>query len=95
MKKTNIDVVYVAKLARLALSAEEIERLGAQLNGIIDYVSELNEVDTSAVEPTSHVLPLKNVYREDKAGPSLPVDEVLKNAPSKEDGFFKVPKVIE
>lgn len=95
VKKTEIDVAYVAKLARLALSDEEIKRLGRQLNDILGYISKLNKVDTEHVEPTSHVLPLQNVERADEVKSSLPIDETLKNAPSKEGNFFKVPKVIE
>lgn len=92
---TKIDVAYVSKLARLALDMEEIKRLGRQLNDILGYISKLNEINTEAVQPTSHVLPLQNVERDDEARPSLPIDETLKNAPSKEGNFFKVPKVIE
>lgn len=90
-----IDVIYVAKLARLALSDEEAKRLGKQLNNILDYISKLNEVDTKDVEPTSHVLPMENIARDDVVKPSLDINEVLDNAPSKEGNFFKVPKVIE
>ncbi len=94
-KKPRIDVGYVAKLARLALTDLETKHLGRQLNDILDYINKLNEVDTKDIEPTSHVLPLENVEREDVVKPSLAIDEVLKNAPSKEGNFFKVPKVIE
>jgi len=90
-----IDVAYVAKLARLALSDEEVRRLGKQLDTILEYISKLNEVSTQTAEPMSHVLPLENIYRADEVKPSLPTEEALKNAPSKEGAFFKVPKVIE
>lgn len=90
-----IDVAYVAKLARLALSDEEVRRLGKQLDTILEYISKLNEVSTQTAEPMSHVLPLENIYRADEVKPSLPTEEALKNAPSKEGTFFKVPKVIE
>lgn len=93
--KPKIDVVYVAKLARLALTEEEIKRLSGQLNDILDYINKLNKVDTKDAEPTTHVLPLENAHREDAVRPSLPIGEVLKNAPSKDGNFFKVPKVIE
>jgi len=93
--KSGIDVAYVAKLARIALTEEEIQRLGGQLGDILDYIDTLNEVDTEDVPPMSHVLPLENIYREDAVGTSLPVDEVLDNAPSKKGNFFKVPKIIE
>jgi len=88
-------VKYIAKLARLALSNEEITLFGGQLSDILNYISKLSEVDTENIEPTSHVEPLQNVEREDVVKPSLPIGEVLKNAPSKEGNFFKVPKVIE
>lgn len=89
------DVEYTAKLARIDLSAEEKELFAQQLDRILEYINKLNEVDTSGVEPTTHVLPLKNVYREDKVQDSLPVDKVLQNAPEREGAFFKVPQVIE
>lgn len=95
VKKIKINVAYVAKLARLALTEEEIKYLGRQLDKILDYINKLNEVEIKTTEPMSHVLPLENVYREDEVKPSLSVDEVLKNAPSKQDTFFKVPRVIE
>lgn len=95
IKKLKMDVAYVAKLARIALTDKDIKLLGKQLDDILDYIGKLKEVDTKTTEPTSHVLPLKNVYRNDEVKPSFPLDEVLKNAPSKEAGFFKVPKVIE
>jgi len=88
-------VKYVADLARLELSPEEQEEFTAQLNAILEYMDQLNELETSGVEPTSHVLPLRNVLREDVAGPSLTVEEVLANAPDQEQGHFKVPKIIE
>ena len=89
------DVEYTAKLARIDLSAEEKELFAQQLDRILEYINKLNEVDTSGVEPTTHVLPLKNVYREDKVQDSLPIDKALQNAPEKEGAFFKVPQVIE
>ena len=89
------DVEYTAKLARIDLSAEEKELFARQLDRILEYINKLNEVDTSGVEPTTHVLPLKNVYREDKVQDSLPIDKALQNAPEKEGAFFKVPQVIE
>ena len=95
MKITVKDVQYVANLARLELTDEELENLTKQLDGILTYMNKLNELDTEGIEPLSHVLPLKNVYRDDKVAPSLPVEEALKNAPDREGGFFKVPKVIE
>ena len=95
MEKTKIDVQYVAKLARIKLTEKELSQFSVQLSGILSYIEQLNTLDTKDVEPTSHVLPLKNVYREDVVKPSLPVDKVLRNAPDAADGFFRVPKIIE
>lgn len=95
MAVTLKDVEHVAKLARLEFSEQEKEKLVKQMNRILEYMEKLNELDTSKVEPLLHVIPLTNVFREDKAKPSLPVSEILKNAPAKTDKFFKVPKVIE
>jgi len=89
------DVEHVAKLARLELSQEEKEKFTEQLNAILKYMDKLNELDTDHVEPTSHVLPLVNVMREDAPRPSWPIEQVMKNAPDEEDGQFKVPAVIE
>ncbi|HEA47149.1 MAG TPA: Asp-tRNA(Asn)/Glu-tRNA(Gln) amidotransferase subunit GatC [bacterium] len=94
-KITKKDVEYVAKLARLKLSEKEKEKFTKQLDQILKYVDKLNELDTKKVKPTSHVLPLKNVFREDKIKKSLEVEKTLENAPEKARGFFKVPKVIE
>jgi aspartyl-tRNA(Asn)/glutamyl-tRNA(Gln) amidotransferase subunit C len=87
-------VRHVAKLARLALSDEKIEKFAPQIEAILEYVAKLNAVDTSGVEPMAHALPIHNVLREDVVGPSLPLEEVLKNAPETDGPFFKVPKVI-
>jgi aspartyl-tRNA(Asn)/glutamyl-tRNA(Gln) amidotransferase subunit C len=92
---TKKDVEYVAKLARIGFSQEEIEQFTKQLGAILEYIEKLNELDVSKVEPTSHVLPIKNVYREDIVKKSLPVDEVMNLAVEKEKNQFKVPKVIE
>ena len=90
-----IDVEHIAHLARLRLSQEEKEKFGAQLSSILTYVEKLNELDTSGVEPTSHVLAMANVLREDALRPSLPTDEALLNAPDRTDDFYRVPKIIE
>ncbi len=87
-------IADVAKLARLAIDASEAEALGVQLNRIFSYIEKLNTLDTSGIEPTSHVLPLSNVFREDTLRPSLPDEKVLENAPEREGPFFKVPKII-
>jgi len=90
-----ISVEYIAKLARLHVSEEEKETFGVQLNGILGYVEKLNELDTKDVEPTSHVLSLSNVMRDDIRRDSLPREEALANAPDPTDKFYRVPKIIE
>lgn len=89
------DVKYIARLARLKLKEQEIDYFAGQLSNIIDYISQLNEIDTQGVEPTSHALSVQNVFRNDVVKPSLKIEDVLKNAPSKEESFFKVPRIIE
>jgi len=95
VKISREEVLHVAKLARLELSSEEIERLTDQLSNILSYVEKLNQADTKQVEPTSHVMSISNVFREDRARPSLPVEKALENAPDSEGAFFRVPKIIE
>ncbi len=90
-----IDVKYVAHLARLALSPEEEQKLGAQLGNILGYVEKLKEVDVNGVEPTAHAFPLVNVTRSDELRPSLLHEEALRNAPSEANGLFIVPKIVE
>jgi aspartyl-tRNA(Asn)/glutamyl-tRNA(Gln) amidotransferase subunit C len=90
-----IDVEHIAHLAKLRLSEEEEDTFGAQLSSILAYVEKLNELDTSGAEPTSHVLAMSNVMREDILRPSLPTDEALLNAPDRTDNFYRVPKIIE
>jgi aspartyl-tRNA(Asn)/glutamyl-tRNA(Gln) amidotransferase subunit C len=94
MSVTIQDVEHVAALARLSFSEEEKQKLTAQLNEILRYMEQLNTLDTANIEPLSHVIELQNVFREDVQRPSLPREEALKNAPSKTEEFFKVPKVI-
>ena len=84
-------LLHVAHLARLELRDDELERLGAQLNDIIEAVSKVSELDLSDVPPTSHPLDLVNVWGEDVPRPSLPVDEALANAPDREGSYFRVP----
>ncbi len=88
------EVEHIARLARLRLTKEEKERYSVQLGKIIEYVRQLNELDLARIPPTSHVVPLKNVLREDVVRESLPQEEALRNAPQKEKGYFKVPKVL-
>ena len=88
------DVEYLGKLARIELSEEEKKKLENDLEKILEYISKLNEVNTENVPPTYHVLPIKNVFREDKVKESFPREELLKNAPDRTEEFFKVPKII-
>jgi aspartyl-tRNA(Asn)/glutamyl-tRNA(Gln) amidotransferase subunit C len=89
------DVEYVARLARLTLSDEEKNEFALQLNDILTYMDKLNELDTRDVEATSHVIPVKNVLRPDEARQSLSPETSLGNAPEREKGFYKVPRIIE
>jgi aspartyl-tRNA(Asn)/glutamyl-tRNA(Gln) amidotransferase subunit C len=94
-QKISLDQVrHVAKLSRLALSEDRTRRFATQLESILEYVAKLDEVDMSGVEPMTHALPLHNVLRDDVVEPSLPVEQVLLNAPDFDGPFFKVPKVI-
>ncbi len=95
MKITIKEVEHVARLARLELTEEEKERTRAQLDSILSYIDKLNELDTSLVEPTSHVLPMTNVFREDEVRPSVTQEEALANAPDRHDLFFRVPRILE
>jgi len=85
------EVLHVARLARLALSDDEADRLGAQLNAILEAVGKVSELDLADVEPTAHPLELVNVWADDDPEPSLAVDDALANAPDREAGFFRVP----
>lgn len=95
MTITKDTVKYVANLARIGLTDEEIGHFTGQLDRILEYVHKLKNLDVSGLEPTSHVLEMKNVYREDSVKASLPVSDVMKNAPLKEGDLFKVQKIIE
>lgn len=88
------DVEYVAKLARLEIPAEAKADYSEKLNAILDYMQQLQELDTTGVPPTTHVLPLENVFREDVIRPCLDREKALANAPDREDGYFRVPKII-
>ena len=90
-----MDIEHVALLARLKLTEEEKELFSKQVGSIIEYVDKLNELDTIDVQPTAHVLPLKNIFRADMVTGSLPAGMALSNAPEKDDHFYRVPKIIE
>ena len=95
MASAEIDVKYVAHLARLALTPDEGKQLGAQLGNILGYSEKLRELDVSHVEPTAHAVPLVNVTRADEIRPSLSHSDALRNAPKQGGGLFVVPKIVE
>lgn len=95
MRISKEEIEHIASLARLSLTEKEKELFGSQISSILDYVEKLNELDTKNVEPTSHVLPLSNVIRDDIPGPSIPREDALMNAPDHTEKFFRVPKIIE
>lgn len=94
MKISRQEVEHVGLLARLKLSGDETEELTRQLNAILGYMEKLNELDTADVEPTSHVIEVGNVVRGDSVRDSIPIEDVLANAPDADKGFFKVPRII-
>jgi aspartyl-tRNA(Asn)/glutamyl-tRNA(Gln) amidotransferase subunit C len=95
MSSADIDVRYVAHLARLSLTPEEEQKIGAQLGNILGYIEKLKEVDVSGVEPTAHAFPLVNVTRADQVRPSISNEDALRNAPAQANGLFIVPKIVE
>ncbi|MEI8190003.1 MAG: Asp-tRNA(Asn)/Glu-tRNA(Gln) amidotransferase subunit GatC [candidate division NC10 bacterium] len=94
-KITRVEVEHVARLARLELTEDEKERMTAQLDAILGYIDKLNALDTSQVEPTTTVIPMVSVMRDDVVRPSLDREEALANAPDRADAFFRVPRIIE
>lgn len=94
MSSEKIDVRYVAKLARLALTDDEVERFGAQLGDLLEHVDALGKLDVSQVAATAQVVESRNVEREDAVRPSLDRETVLEQAPQRQGGFFRVPRII-
>lgn len=95
MKINESDIIKVAKLARLDLTADEKDEFSKQLSGIIDYVEKINELDTSDVDAADHIVELNNVVRKDVVKTSISRDELEKIAPDFKDGYIVVPKIIE
>jgi aspartyl-tRNA(Asn)/glutamyl-tRNA(Gln) amidotransferase subunit C len=95
MASAELDVKYVAHLARIALTPDEEKKLGAQLGHILGYIEKLSELDVSQVEPTAHAVPMVNVTRADEIRPSLSQAEALRNAPRQGGGLFVVPQIVE
>ncbi len=89
------ELQHLGNLARIEFSDSDLEKYGRELDSILDYIEQLKEVDVKHVEPTSHVMGLSNVFREDIVKPSINVGEMLKNCPDRKGSFFRVPKVIE
>jgi len=88
-------VGYVAHLARIELETKELEKLSEQLKDILKFIDNLNRIDTAKINPTSHILPVSNVLREDKERESLPAGKAQENAPQRKGDFFVVPKIID
>ena len=95
MKISKQEVIDTAELARLDFEDSELEKFTEQLGNILEYIEDLNELNTDGVEPTSHVLELTTPLREDRVKQLITTEEALQNAPDKDDDFFVVPKVIE
>jgi aspartyl-tRNA(Asn)/glutamyl-tRNA(Gln) amidotransferase subunit C len=95
MALTKDTIRQVAHLARIHLNPDELERLSEQLKEILSFIDKLNKLDVKDINPTSHILPINNVFRDDKLKSSLSVDKALENAPLKQENFFGVPKIIE
>jgi aspartyl-tRNA(Asn)/glutamyl-tRNA(Gln) amidotransferase subunit C len=95
MSLTTEQVRWVAHLARLELSDAELETMTRQLSSIVDYVAQLQQVDTQGVQPLAHALEIHNVFRDDELAPCLPVDVALANAPDRRGDFYAVPAVLE
>ncbi|MDP9238236.1 MAG: Asp-tRNA(Asn)/Glu-tRNA(Gln) amidotransferase subunit GatC [Chloroflexota bacterium] len=95
MKLEREAVLHIAKLARVALSEQEIETFSEQLSEIITHFDVLSTVDTEGVEPTAHTLPIRNIFADDVSRASMPQDEVLALAPNTEDGYLRVRAVLE
>lgn len=90
-----IDIKYIAHLARISLTPDEENKLGAQLGHILGYIEKLREPDVANVEPTAHAVPMVNITRPDEVRPSLSHEEALQNAPKKAGGLFVVPQIVE
>jgi aspartyl-tRNA(Asn)/glutamyl-tRNA(Gln) amidotransferase subunit C len=95
MAAAEVDIKYVAHLARISLTPDEEKKLGAQLGNILGYVEKLKELDVANVGPTAHAVPMVNVTRADEIQASLPHDEAMRSAPKQANGLFIVPKIVE
>lgn len=95
MKLTKEDIESVAFLSRLELSDEEKDKLAGHINRLLESIERLQKLNTDDVDPTSHVIPVSNVFRKDVSKPSLPVEDVLANGPQVDENCFVVPRVVE
>lgn len=95
MGATRKDVEYVAELARLEFGEDKINRFTRDLNSILEYVNKLEEIDTENIEATANPVHMENAFRDDVPEQSLDREDVLMNAPDRQDGYFKVPRIIE
>jgi len=95
MKISREQVEHVARLARLALSDQELDALTVEMDAILGYVEKLDELDTEHIVPTAHAVPMENAFREDTVRPSLGTEKALQNAPAALDDCFLVPKILE
>lgn len=95
MAEVPIDIAHVSRLARLELTKEEAARFSAQFAKLFDFIKELQALDIEHVHPTAQVIPLHNVFRDDRVTPSLPLDAALANAPETEGPYFKTPRILE
>jgi aspartyl-tRNA(Asn)/glutamyl-tRNA(Gln) amidotransferase subunit C len=95
MKISRTEVEHVARLARLTLTADELEAMTGQMDAILGYVDKLNELNTDGIEPTAHAVPMENAFREDIVTASIGLERAQQNAPERDGSCFKVPKVIE
>ena len=95
MKLSHEEVRHIAELAKLGISDEEVEQFSEQLSAILEYAEIINRLDTDAIPPTAQVIELRNVMRDDEPRPSLPVKEILANAPRREDDRFQVQAILE
>lgn len=96
MSAVNEQIIdYVARLARVKLETEELRELSGQIKGILDFIGKLEEADTANIEPTSHILPMENVFRQDEPAQSLVSEEAVSGAPKRSGKYFSVQKIIE
>lgn len=95
MKISHEEIKNIALLSRLSIEDSQLDAVGKAMNDILSYVEELEELDLTDVEPMAHAVPLQNVFRKDEVKPSLDRELALQNAPEEENGYFKVPRVIQ